>query len=35
MAHNAKAFDLNFILKRAIFLTWQPELIMSGQKIIA
>jgi hypothetical protein len=34
IAHNAKAFDLNFILNRAIFLKWQPELIMSGQKIM-
>jgi hypothetical protein len=34
IAHNAKAFDLHFILKRAIFLKWQPELIMSGQKIM-
>jgi hypothetical protein len=34
IAHNAKAFDLHFILKRAIFLKWQPELIMSGKKIM-
>jgi DNA polymerase III alpha subunit (gram-positive type) len=34
IAHNAKAFDLHFILKRAVFLKWQPELIMSGQKIM-
>jgi hypothetical protein len=31
IVHNAKAFDLHFILKRAIFLKWQPEVIMSGQ----
>jgi hypothetical protein len=34
IAHNAKAFDPHFILKRAIFLKWRPELIMSGQKIV-
>jgi hypothetical protein len=34
IAYNAKAFDLHFILKRAIFLKWQPELIMCGQKIM-
>jgi hypothetical protein len=34
IAHNAKALDLHFILKRAIFLKWQPELIMSGQMIM-
>jgi hypothetical protein len=34
IAHNAKAFDLHFILKRAIFLKWQQELIMRGQKIM-
>jgi hypothetical protein len=34
MAHNAKAFDLHFILNRAIFLKWRPELIMKGQKIM-
>jgi hypothetical protein len=33
IAHNAKAFDLLFILNRAI-LKWRPELIMSGQKIM-
>ena len=31
IAHNAKAFDLHFILYRAVFLKWRPELIMSGQ----
>ena len=30
MAHNAKAYDLNFILNRAIILKWKPELIMNG-----
>jgi DNA-directed RNA polymerase subunit M/transcription elongation factor TFIIS len=34
ITHNAKAFDLHFILKRAIFLKWQLELIMSGEKIM-
>jgi len=34
IAHNAKAFDLNFILKRAILLKWQAELIMNGMKIM-
>jgi hypothetical protein len=34
IAHNAKAFDLHFILNRAILLKWQPELIMNGQKIL-
>jgi hypothetical protein len=33
-AHNAKAFDLHFILNRAILLKWQPELIMNGLKIM-
>jgi hypothetical protein len=31
IAHNAKAFDLQFILDRAVF---YPELIMNGQKIM-
>jgi len=34
IAHNAKTFDLQFILKRAIFLKWQPELLMNWLKII-
>jgi hypothetical protein len=34
IAHTAKAFDLHFILNKAIFLKWLPELIMSGQKIM-
>jgi hypothetical protein len=34
IAHNAKAFDLQFILDRAVFLKWRPELIMNGQKIM-
>jgi len=34
IAHNAKAFDLHFILNRAIMLKWNPELIMSGLKIM-
>ena len=34
IAHNAKAFDLHFILSRAVLLKWRPELLMSGQKIL-
>jgi len=34
VAHNAKAFDLHFILNRAVMLKWKPELIMSGLKIM-
>ena len=34
IAHNAKAFDLHFILNRAIRLKWQVELIMNGMKIM-
>jgi len=34
IAHNAKAFDLHFILNRAIMLKWKPELIMSGLNIM-
>jgi hypothetical protein len=34
IAHNAKAFDLQFNLDRAVFLKWRPELIMNGQKIM-
>jgi len=34
IAHNAKAFDLHFILNRAILLKWKPELIMKGYKIM-
>jgi len=34
IAHNAKAFDLHFILNRAIFLKWKPKLILNGIKII-
>ena len=30
--HNAKAFDLHFILDRAIFLKWKPTLILKGLK---
>jgi hypothetical protein len=35
IAHNAKAYDLHFILNRTILLKWQPELIMNGQKIMS
>jgi len=34
IAHNAKAFDLHFILNRAILLKWKRELIMNGLKIM-
>jgi hypothetical protein len=34
-AHNAKAFDLHFILNRAIMLKWKPELITNGLNIIS
>jgi hypothetical protein len=34
IAHNAKAFDLNFILHRAILMKWNVELIMNGLKIM-
>jgi hypothetical protein len=34
IAHNAKAFDLHFILNRAILLKWQTELFMNGLKIM-
>ncbi len=33
IALKAKAFDLHFILSRAVLLKWRPELVMSGQKI--
>jgi len=32
--HNAKPFDLHFILKIAILLKWMPDLIMNGLKIM-
>jgi DNA polymerase III alpha subunit (gram-positive type) len=34
IAHNAKAFDLHFILHRGIFLKWKLEPIMNGLKIM-
>jgi len=34
-AYNANAFDSQFILNRAIFLKWNPEIILSGQKSIS
>ena len=34
IAHNAKGFELHFILNRAIMLKWKPELIKNGLKII-
>jgi len=30
IVHNAKAFDLRFILNRAVLLKWQPVLFMNG-----
>jgi hypothetical protein len=35
IAHNAKAYDLHFILNGAILLKWQPKLIINGQKIMS
>ena len=35
IAHNAKAYDLHFILNRAILLKWTPDLIMNGLKIMS
>jgi len=34
IALNAKAFDLHFILNRAILLKWKPEIILNGLKIM-
>jgi len=34
IAHNAKAFDAQFILNRAILLKWTPELILNRIKIV-
>jgi hypothetical protein len=34
IAHNAKTFELQFILNRDVLPKWRPELLMSGQKII-
>ena len=34
IAHKTKAFDLHFILSRAVLLKWRPELVISEQKII-
>jgi len=35
IAHNAKTFESQFILKRAILLKWNPQLILTGLKIIS
>ena len=35
IAHNAKAFDLHFILNRSIMLIWKPELITIELKVIS
>lgn len=35
IAYIAKAFDLHFILNRAILLEWKPEIITIGLKIIS
>jgi len=34
ITHNAKAFDLHFIVNRAGLMKWQVELIMYGLKIM-
>jgi hypothetical protein len=34
IAHNAKPFDLRFILNSAYLLKWQPEIITNGMKIM-
>ena len=34
IAHNAKVFEAQFILNRAIYLKWKPKLILNGLKII-
>ena len=34
IAHNAKAFDLHFVLNRMIQLKWTPDLITNGMKIM-
>jgi hypothetical protein len=34
IAHDAKAFDLQFILNTAILFKWRPELIMNGMEIL-
>jgi len=34
IAHNAKAFDLHFILNRDVVLKLQVDLIMNGMKIM-
>jgi len=35
ITHNAKAFYAQFILDRAIFLKWTPELILNGLKVVS
>jgi hypothetical protein len=35
IAHNGKTCDSQFILQRAILLKWNPELILTGLKIIS
>jgi len=35
IAHNAKAFDSQFILNRTILLKWTAELILDGLKIVS
>jgi len=34
IAHNARGYDAQFMLQRAIFLKWNPKLILNGSKII-
>jgi len=35
ISHNARAFDSQFILDRAILMKWKPELILNGLKIVS
>jgi len=35
IAHNAKAFDLHFILYMAIMVKWKTEIITNGLRIIS
>jgi len=35
ISHNAKAFDSQFILNRAIQIKWKPKLILNGLKIVS
>ena len=35
IAHNARGYDAQFILQKAILMKWKPELILNGSKIIS